>query len=110
MHTERLQQALAEAVETGEVSLNDANEFIDGFNTAAGPWLDYIPDEIEITMKGQFVIDFETTVTVPFLHSEEDVDEKIRVQFELLTDSVADSGAGMSISDMSITAAHRVDV
>jgi hypothetical protein len=65
---------------------------------------------LEITMKGQFVIDFETTVTVPFLHSEEDVDEKIRVQFELLTDSVADSGAGMSISDMSITAAHRVDV
>lgn len=100
-----LQDDLLSAVESGDVSMVDADAFILGFNYIVGdPVLDFIPDRVDITIRGSLDVQFETTVNVPFIHCAEDVDEQVRVNFE---QAIRDQ-AEMSISDVRITDARSL--
>jgi hypothetical protein len=108
----RFQETLVESVQDGYVSVDEANEFIDNFNKYVD-WkfaIDYIPETVDLTLRGSLDIQFETTITVPFIHCEEDVDEQIRLNFESnIAGSTDDPDRYVSISDIRITDARVLE-
>lgn len=100
----RMEKEIRDAVSSGEVSMDDANQFLYGLEQAGLP-VDFVPEFIEVAVHGRISLEYSTVITVPFVHTDDEIDEQIVIHFEQKMDGRSDGSAYIDVSDVRVETA-----
>jgi hypothetical protein len=106
----RLNHDIHEAAKNLDISPQDADRFITYWNIGridSSARLEHIPDRVEVEVHGQMVVEYRTTVEVPFVHCDEDIDDAVRVAWENTLESELNGHPFIEVNDMRIVTAHE---
>jgi hypothetical protein len=104
----KFEQEVHETVALGEISWDEANEFIEGFNKKVdSTWgIDFVPKEIGLQVRATVTMEMDVYVTVPFIHCDEDIDEQVKIAIEQAMDGSDDAP---SVRDMRVVSAASAE-